>query len=427
MTSPLIFRSARQRFEGQPVEPDIPAAVERELERREPDLTRLAGPGSAVAVALGSRGIRGLREVVAALVAGLKRRGYEPFLVPAMGSHGGATPGGQAETLARLGITEETAGAPVRSQGAILKVAQTDSGLPVLADRLAAGADALIPVNRIYTHTMFEGEVESGLLKMLAIGLGKGEAAAAAHRAALGRGLGAVIREVGEKAVAAMSIPFGLALVENARREVAVVRAVSRDGMAETEAALLKEAKRMKPRIPFDFLHLLVVDQMGKNFSGTGIDTKVVGRMLQTGEPEPATPRIQRIYVADLSPETGGNAHGMGLADFISRRLADRIDEAATRTNAVTACAPQKARRPPVVSGDREGIELSLSTAGVEDPAAARVVRIANTRDLEWLWISEALREEAAAANLEISGESLVVSFDENGNIRGELSGLTSH
>ena len=296
-------------------------------------------------------------------------------------------------------------------------MARTDSGLPVYADRLAAGADAVVPVNRIYTHTIFTGPVESGLMKMLALGLGKGEAAASAHRAGLERGLGQVVLEVGRKILSAMNVPFGLAVVENGRREVARIRTVPAGALEKEETELLVEAKRLKPRIPFDFLHLLIVDRMGKDFSGTGIDTKVVGRMMQMGEAEPATPRYLRIYVGDLSPAAGGNAHGMGLSDFISERLAAKIDMQVTLANAVTACAPQKARRPPVVATDREGIELGLSTAGVADPSAARVVRVANTRDLERLWISEALLEEAHTAELEIEKGPLAMTFDPAGNL----------
>jgi hypothetical protein len=272
-------------------------------------------------------------------------------------------------------------------------------------------------VNRIYTHTIFNGPVESGLLKMLALGLGKGESAASGHQAAFTRGLGEVILEVGRKILSALNVPFGLAVVENGRHEVARIRAVTADVLEKEEAELLSEAKRLKPSVPFDFLHLLVVDRMGKNFSGTGIDTKVVGRMMQTGEPEPLSPRYLRIYVGDLSAEAGGNAHGMGLADFISERLAAKIDMRVTLANALTACAPQKARRPPVVASDREGIDLGLSTAGVSDPAAARVVRIANTRDLERLWISEALLEEAKRAGLEVEKGPFGLSFDAAGNL----------
>jgi hypothetical protein len=411
------FFTVRQHFDRHPVEIEVAAAVERELGRIAPALARAVPPRASIAIALGSRGVTGMAAVTAALVAGLRGRGYEPFVVPAMGSHGGTTPEGQEKTLALLGITEASIGAPIRSQAGTLLVARTDSGLPVYADRLAAGADAVIPVNRVFTHTIFTGPVESGLLKMLAIGLGKEDSAATAHRAAITRGLGAMVLEVGRKVLSALNVPFGLAVVENGRREIARIRAVAAEVIEEEEADLLVEAKRLKPRIPFDFLHLLVVDRMGKNFSGTGIDTKVVGRMMQTGEPEPATPRYLRIYVGDLAPEAGGNAHGMGLADFISERLAAKIDMRVTLANAVTACAPQKARRPPEVASDREGIEMGLSTAGMADPAAARVVRIANTRDLERLWISEALLDEAKAAGLEIEEGPFELRFDAAGNL----------
>ena len=412
------FFLVRQPFSQLPVEIAPEAAVERELTRIAPALARAVPAGATIAIALGSRGVPGMAAVTAALVAGLRGRGYEPFVVPAMGSHGGTTPEGQEKTLALLGITGESVGAPIRSQGETLLVGRTDLGLPVYADRMAAGADAVIPVNRIFTHTIFSGPVESGLLKMLAIGLGKGDSAASAHRAAITRGLGAVVLEMGRKVLSALNVPFGLAIVENGRREIARIRAVAAEVIEEEEADLLVEAKRLKLRVPFDFLHLLVVDRMGKDLSGTGIDTKVVGRMMQTGEPEPSTPRYLRIYVGDLSPAAGGNAHGMGLADFISERLAAKVDMQVTLANAVTACAPQKARRPPVVASDREGIEAGLSTAGVADPAAARVVRIANTRDLERLWISEALLDEAGAAGLEIEEGPFEMVFDEDGNLR---------
>jgi hypothetical protein len=413
----VLFYQVRQSFSRHPVEIPPAEAVERELSRIGPALTRAAPPGATVAIAVGSRGVGGMAKVVAALVAGLRARGCEPFIVPAMGSHGGATPEGQEKTLALLGITEAAVGAPIRSQGETLLVARTDSGLPIHVDRLAAEADAVVPVNRIYTHTIFHGPVESGLMKMLALGLGKGESAAVAHRAAFTRGLGEVILEMGRKTLAALTVPFGLGLVENGRHDLARVRAVPSDVLEAEEAELLLEAKRLKPRVPFDSLHLLVVDQMGKNFSGTGIDTKVIGRMMQTGEAEPASPRYLRIYVSELSPEAGGNAHGMGLADFISERLAAKVDMKVTLANAVTACAPQKARRPPVVASDREGIALALSTAGVDDPGKARVVRIANTRDLERLWISEALLEEAKEAGLEIEKGPFEATFDSAGNL----------
>jgi hypothetical protein len=411
------FTKVRQDFRGAPRESPLDEAVERELECAfaEPG-TRIA-PGSRVAVLVGSRGIPGLVPALQALGNGLRRRGCEPFIVPAMGSHGGGTPAGQEQALARLGVTESAVAMAVRSQGRVLRVAESDSGHPVFADFLAASADAILPVNRVAPHTNFAGVVESGLLKMLAIGLGKREAAESAHRAALASGLGSVVREVGSKALAALSVPFGLAILENARREAAQVAVVPGEGMEAAEALLLERARVLKPRLPFDFLHLLVVDSMGKNYSGTGMDTKIIGRMLLTGEAEPATPRYLRIYVRDLSEETGGNAHGMGLADFISRRLADKIDAGVTLANGLAACAPQRGRRPPVVDSDRDGFRLGLSTAGVGDPSSARIARIASTRDLERFWISESLAREASSHGLVIEEGPSEIAFDAAGDL----------
>jgi hypothetical protein len=330
---PLFFH-ARQTFAGQREETGIQAAVEREVRRLEPALAGRLGPGARVAVAVGSRGISDIAGIVAALVRELAQRGCEPFLIPTMGSHGGATPEGQEAALARLGITESSTGAPVRSQGRVLEVGRTDTGLPVYCDKLAASADAILPVNRIDTRTNFNGPVESGLLKMLAVCLGKREAAEAAHRAALDRGLGRVLLDIGGKAARALTIPFGLAVVENASRRVARIAALAGEVLVEEEPGLLEEAKALKGRLPFDALDLLIVDCMGKNYSGTGMDTKVIGRMLLAGEMEPPAPRCRRIYARDLSPESGGNAHGMGLADFFSPHLAEKIDERVTAASA---------------------------------------------------------------------------------------------
>jgi hypothetical protein len=417
--SRLRFYAAIQET-AQPSVADLGVSLSQELERLESALAGRLPPGGTVAIAVGSRGIAQIASVVKALVMALKRRGMEPFLVPAMGSHGGATPAGQEAALARLGITQASVGAPLRAQGKVLQVARTDAGLPVFADKAAAAADAIIPVNRIFTHTNFTAPVESGLLKMLAVGLGKREAAESAHRAALAGGLGRVVVEVGEKAVAALPVPLGIAIVENARRQVARVAAIPGERLAQEKAALLEEAKALKPRIPFDFLHLLIVDQMGKNFSGTGMDTKVIGRMLQTAEPEPPSPRYLRIYVRDLSPETGGNAHGMGLADFIAARLAEKVD-ASTLANGLAACAPQRGRRPPVAATDREGIVLGLQSAGCDDPTSARIVRIGNTRELDRFWISQALLEEIEGLGIRIEAGPFPLPFNAGGNLPATL------
>jgi hypothetical protein len=412
MGFPTMYR-VRQRFE-QPAVPDLPGAVFAELTRI--GLHSRVRPGMAIAVAVGSRGVANLAVVTRAVLDRLKGWGAAPFIVPAMGSHGGATAEGQIKVLGAYGVTEEAMGVPIRSSMEVVELGTMPWGLPLLVDRVAASAEGIVLINRVKPHTNFTGEIESGLLKMLAIGLGKHRGAQLAHRAAVDISFNRMIPEVARLSLSRLSVLCGVGLVENARHETAVVRAIPAEALEAEEKALLKQARALAGRIPFEFLHLLIVDEIGKDVAGTGMDPKVIGRMFLYPEEEPKSPRYMRILVRDLTVRTHGNAVGMGFADFATRRLADKVDFKVTYTNSLTGSSPARSKMPIILDTDREALEVALATVGLTPPEQARVVRIRNTLALETFWASEALLAEVRAnRELEILGGPWTFTFDGTG------------
>ncbi|MGC8780412.1 MAG: lactate racemase domain-containing protein, partial [Anaerolineae bacterium] len=392
-----------QRIEAPRLD-DVAAAVRSEIARL--GVAARVRPGMSVAVTAGSRGIANISLVLATIVAELKRMAARPFLVPCMGSHGGATAAGQVEVLSSLGITEATVGCPIRSSMEAVPIGVTPEGIPVFQDRLAFESDGIVVVNRIKAHTDFTGPVESGLMKMLTIGLGKHQGALAAHRHAIRHTYRAVIVSMAREIIRRSPILFGLGLVENARDETAIVRAMWPAEFEETEQELLRRAKEMMARLPFRQLDALLIDRMGKEISGSGMDTNVLGRRIVFGEEEPASPRITRIAVCDLTEASHGNAIGVGLADFTTQRLVDKIDRRQTYINGLTSGSPERARLPMVAANDREAAEWTLLTCGAVDTARARLVRIQDTLHLERFYASEALLPEIEAdPRLKIVGE----------------------
>ena len=303
-------------------------------------------PGDTVAITAGSRGVANVATAVKATADYLKTIGAIPFVVPAMGSHGGATPEGQRSVLEHYGITEKTVGVPVKATMDVVELGKTELGLPVFLDRFAAEADYVVPLNRIKAHTDFNGSIESGLMKMMVIGLGKQQGANLYHRAFFQYGFENVIAAVGGFMLDTGKIAFGIGLLENAHEETAKAVAMPANQLLQTERQLLVEAKSLMGRLPFDELDLLIVDWVGKNISGTGMDTNVIGRMMQNFEPEPAKPAILRIFVRDLTEESDGNATGIGLADFTTTRLVNQFNRHATYMNGITALGPQKSKIP---------------------------------------------------------------------------------
>jgi hypothetical protein len=401
----------RQRFDAERVD-DVAAAVRGALARL--DLGRRIRRGQAVAVAVGSRGIANLACIVRTLVATLVEHGAEPFVVPAMGSHGGGTADGQRQVLERYGLSEAALGVPIRSSMEVVELGRTEDGVPLLLDHHAAGADHVVLVNRIRPHVSFSGPIESGLMKLLMFGLGKRAGAAAYHRASLDRPFEHLVGTVGRTLLVRARVAFGLAILDNAHDETARVEALAPEALEARERELLVVARRWMPRLPVAEVDLLVVDEMGKNISGTGMDTTVTGRKRGTT----TGVRVHRLFVRDLTPETRGNAHGIGLADFTTTRLVRAIDRQATLANALTALHPEAARIPLHFETDREAIDAALATIGLAGADRPRVVRIRNTRSLGEVAVSEACRTELDGRDdVRIVGPPSPLAFDGAGNL----------
>ena len=349
--------------------------------------------GLRVAVTVGSRGIRRLPDVIRFVTAALIKAGCKVSLISAMGSHGGATSDGQRSLLAHLGITEESIGAPVLTDMDVVELGRTPRGLIVYCDRNAAECDGILVVNRVKPHTGFSEPFGSGLLKMLAVGLGKVPGAGQIHRQGPAR-MAQAIEEIAHVFIASGKVIGGLAIIEDAHGEIAKIVPVRPEEMIAKERELFREAKALLPRLPVDDLDLLIVDEMGKNYSGSGMDVNVIGRWRLPGMPEPASPRIKRIVALRLSPGSEGNAQGVGLADFVTRRLVDAIDPVATYANAITSTFVERAFIPITLSSDREAIETALASLSIRDPGEARVARIRNTLHLDEVWLSAPLLAE---------------------------------
>ncbi|MFQ6133976.1 MAG: lactate racemase domain-containing protein [Armatimonadota bacterium] len=350
--------------------------------------------GGDIAITAGSRGIANVPVIIGAIVAYVRECGGEPFIVPAMGSHGGATAEGQVATLADLGITEESVEAPIRSSMETVVVGETPSGVEVRMDRIAAEADGIVAMSRIKPHTDYSGPVESGLCKMLAIGLGNHEGATLVHSYGP-KGMREMVPDSARVIIENSRVLLGLAVIENSAAQTAYVEAVEPTDFAKRDNELLPRAKDWAPKLPFDELDILIIRWMGKDLSGTGIDTKVVGRLMDWREPDPPTPNIGTIGVLGLTPGSHGNAVGIGMADLTTQRLVDSISREATQTNAITARSISRAKIPTTVASDRELLEVALGQATPPQQEAPRIAIIQDTLHLQTLHISEALLAEA--------------------------------
>jgi hypothetical protein len=391
---PVLHR-VRQGF-PRDAEADVPAAVRREAGK----FMGRVKPGQRIAVTAGSRGIANLPLVTREVVSVLKDAGAKPFVVPAMGSHGGATAEGQQSLLANLGISESTVGAPIRSSMEVIQLGTTSHGFPVYMDKNAADADGVFVINRVKPHTSIVGPVESGVCKMLVIGLGKQSGADRIHKQALRVALGEMVLEASKIIVESDRVRLvgGVALVENAHKELAQVQGVALEdhaALVKTESALLAEATRLMPRIPFEELDVLIVEEIGKNISGTGMDTNVIGR-----KDGVAKPRIGAIYVRGLTEETHGNAHGIGMADAMPRRLLPHLDLNAMYMNAYTSRRVAQSKIPLLTETDLQALQVCMGFREEEAPGAVRLAWIKNTSRLDELLVSEALLAEVERHDL---------------------------
>jgi hypothetical protein len=402
----------RQKFDAAKLENPV-ATLRQELQKTGA-VDRIL-PGQSVAVAVGSRGIAHIAELTKATIDAIREAGANPFIVPCMGSHGGATADGQTEVLSHFGITEALMGVPIRSSMEVIELAKLPNGLPIYVDRIASEADAIVVINRVKPHTAFRGTVESGILKMIAIGLGKQKGAEACHQLGF-KYMAENVPAMAKVMIELLPIVFGVALVENAYDETCRVEVLPIEIVEAREPELLEEAKARLPKILFAQLDVLVIDYIGKNISGDGMDPNITGRY-----PTPYAgggPDVSKMVVLDLTPETKGNANGVGTADFTTKRLVDKMDLDATYANGLTStvCAPTKIAT--TLANQEDTIKAAIKTCNILDYTLCRLVRIQDTLHLGEIEISTTLLEEAKLhADIEILSDSYVWSFNEEGDL----------
>lgn len=411
ITLPQMVR-VHQKFSNHTVS-DIEETLRSEL--RKPVISKQIKRGMRIAVAVGSRGVTDIAKIAAVVVDELKKMGSDPFIVPAMGSHGGATAAGQVELLAGLGVTETSVGCQIISSMETVELGVLENGLPVLIDKNAMKADGIVVINRIKPHTAFSGPIESGLTKMITIGLGKQKGADSCHAFGFGH-MAKNIVDMAEIKLRQAPFLFGVGTIENAYDKVAKIIAIPAEEIIETEKQLLVEAKANMPKILFTPIDVLIVDQMGKEFSGAGMDPNITGRA--------ATPYVttsqktNKLVVLDLTDRSHGNAVAMGLADITTRRLVNKIDFEYTYTNCLTCTVMAGGKIPAFMESDRLAIQAAVKTCNAIDMSRIRMVRIPNTLRLEEIYVSECMLEDAQRdPNISVLGLPMAITFNEAGNL----------
>ncbi len=406
------FSLIEQVFEDDTIR-DIPSAIDREL--AQPGIGDRIRPGMSVAITVGSRGIANIALIVRETVRNVKQRGGRPFVFPAMGSHAGATAEGQRRMIEGLGVTEEYIGCPIRSSMETVVIGRTPAGKPVHLDRIASEADGILVLGRVKPHTNYRGPYESGLYKMMVIGMGKQKGAESCHDQGFGR-MAENIPLYGDVIMAGARILFGIAVIENAFDNTARIVGVPRDEIRSREPLLLEEARRLMPEILFPEFDVLIVDQIGKNFSGDGADPNITGTFCTPYAS--GGPQFQNYVVLDLSDESHGNCVGIGLAHVTTKRLFDKADFDATYPNSLTATILMGCRMPMVMASDRLAIAAAIFGAVDIDKAQPRIVRIRNTSHVDRIWVSESMLEEARRhPRVRVLEEPKELPFDENGNL----------
>jgi len=402
----------RQNFAA-PEVADVAGALRDQLAK--PGVIDTVKPGMRIAIGVGSRGVAGIPTLTRVTVEEIRKRQGLPFVVPAMGSHGGATAEGQRDVLANLGVTEETIGCEICSSMEVVEIGRLENGLPVYMDKFAYGADGIVVINRVKPHTSFRSQIESGMVKMITIGLGKQKGAESCHAFSF-KYMAEHILAMSAISLARTPILFGVGTVENAYDGIARVVAVAARELIETEKGMLAEAKANMPRIMFDQFDVLIVDRIGKEISGDGMDPNITGRY-----PTPYVsggPDIAKIAVLDLTDRTHGNANGMGAADFITRKLANKIDFEKTYANGVTSTVVNPTKMPMVLDDDRDAILTAVKTCNARDLAQARVVRIIDTLHMGEIFVSGSMLAEALSnPAIEVLSSPADLIFDQAGNL----------
>jgi hypothetical protein len=413
---PKIFR-LRQRFDSACLD-DVAGETERQLGGLK--LGEKVQPGQSVAITAGSRGIENIADITQAIVEHFKRLGAKPFIVPAMGSHGGGTAEGQQRVLESYGITESFIGCPIRSSVDTVEVCRSADGFTVHFDRIASQADHVVVCNRIKPHSGFHGDIESGLMKMLLIGLGNCEGAKTYHRAILDHSFEHIIRDVAGKVIEKCPILAGVAIVENAYDKTARIETVRPHEFETREIELLKLAKKLLPRLPFEYVDVLLIDRMGKDISGVGFDPNVVGRKFNDHKAvENEFPKVRRIALRGLTTDSHGNATGMGMAEFCKSQLLRDADINATRLNCLVSGHVSAAMPPLDYESDREMLTAALGTIGLVEPQNAKLLWISDTLHLDEMECSAAYLDNAKHRDdLEILSEPRELAFDAAGNLQ---------
>lgn len=401
---------AKQTFDNTKLE-DAEGTLKEELEQ----VKDRVKPGAEIAIAVGSRGTDAIVEITRGIVQFLKDQGAKPFIVPSMGSHGGATGPGQAAVLAHLGVTEESVGAEVRSSMEVIELDKLENGLPIYMDKLASEADGIVVLNRVKPHTAFRGEVESGIMKMISIGLGKQKGAEACHQLGF-KHMGEHVPAMANIAIDKKPILFAVATVENAFDKVARLDVLKAEEIAEKEPELLVLAKKLLPKIFVDDIDVLIIDQIGKNISGDGMDPNITGRY-----PTPYAhggPNVSKMAVLDLTKETEGNANGVGTADFCTERLVDKMDTAATYANGLTSTVVGPTHISTAMPTDKAAIQAAIKTCNVLDFTTAKVVRIKDTLHVGEIEVSDTLADYVKEhSDMELKSDFYELPFDEEGNL----------
>ena len=404
-----------QQFDPQRIE-DIPEAVRQEMAALQ--LGNKVKSGDSVAITAGSRGVANIDIIIKTIVDELKKLGAVPFIFPAMGSHGGATAEGQIKVLEGLGITESTMECPVKSDMEPVFLGDAALGYPINVDKNAAAADHIVVVNRVKAHTKFDGPIESGLMKMMAIGMGKQKGAEYYHKAAVQLTFQRIVETVGLEVMKRCPVLFGLGTVENAFHDTCFIKSLLPENILEGEKKLLVIAKERTAQLPFDEIDILIVDRIGKDISGTGMDTNVTGRNRDLLGDFTTRPRAKRVYVRDLTEKTEGNATGIGLADFTSTRLVKKMDCHKTWINVITGISPEKGAIPIHFDTDREVLKACFDTIGDIAPAKALVVHFKDTISLNRISVSQAYDTEIAGnSKLKLLGDWKEMALDGEGNI----------
>ena len=417
MKLPNMYR-IRQRFDDTRVE-DIRETVKAELGGLSWSAIR---PGDRVAITAGSRGIADIAQILGAIVDFFKSLKAEPFLFPAMGSHGGATAEGQVAMLAQLGVTEASVKAPIVSSMETEEIGLTEDNIPVFIDKNALAADHIVVVNRVKSHTKFKAPIESGLMKMMAIGMGKLDGAQLYHKAAVPYSFFKIITDAARMVLTEAPIICAVGILENAYGQTAKISALKAADIESQEQDLLQLSKKMMAKLPFNEIDLLIVDEMGKDISGVGIDPNITGRNRDLLGVFPHPVQVKRLFVRDLTVGSKGNATGIGLADITTQRLVDKIDYAATYKNCITGLSPEKGAVPMHFANDRDAIDVALGCVGLISAPKSKIVRIKNTLRLDLLEVSEAYAETLQQRpDLEIISGPNIMEFNTENNLHGSL------